>query len=101
MRIVSAAALVVLCLGLTACATGNAGVTGSPPVQEMSDARQAVAAAERAGVRSTSGSTLGRARHWLERAREHLRDGDYPAAREAARRARAYARAARTDTGSH
>ncbi len=68
-------------LFLAACAT-------SPPVQEMSDARQAIAAAEEARAADFARERLDDARRFLETAEQQLRDEQYGAARLNAIRAR-------------
>lgn len=74
-----AAFIVVSCLA--ACAT-------SPPVQEMSDARQAIAAAEEARADEFAPQTLGEARRYLLQAEEQIREGNYGPARSDAIRAK-------------
>lgn len=71
----------VLTLLVSACAT-------SPPVQEMSDARQAITAAEEASAQQFAPQTLGEAREFLQQAEEQIRQGNYGAARGSAIRAR-------------
>jgi hypothetical protein len=56
------------------------GCSGGPPVQEMSDARQAIAAARTAGVASGS-PELDAANAAITRAEDHLQAGDYTRAR--------------------
>lgn len=75
------AAAAISALLLTACAT-------SPPVQEMSDARQAIAAAEEALAEEFAPDRLGEARRFLETAEAQLRQEMYGAARFNAMRAR-------------
>ena len=65
----------MLLLGLVAC-------QASPPVQEMSDARQAITAARQAGAAETAASELTAAEAHLASAREHLTDRQYERARE-------------------
>ncbi len=65
------------------------------PVQEMSDARQAIQAAEEAGAEDHAPRMLREAREFLERAEDQLAQGAYREAREAAEQARARAIAAR------
>ena len=60
----------MLLLALAACAT-------SPPVQEMSDARQAIAAAKEAGAETYAAEQLGDAEGKLASAEEHLQSGVY------------------------
>lgn len=66
---------------LAACAT-------APPVQEMSDARQAVAAAEEAAAEELAPELLDGARRFLETAEEQLRREAYGSARMNAVRAK-------------
>lgn len=65
-----------------------AGCATSPPVQEMSDARQAIAAAEEASAADFAPQTLGEARRFLAQAEEQIRLGNYGLARSDAIRAR-------------
>ena len=68
--------LAVLCVWLcilSACA----GI----PVQEMSDARQAIQAAKEAGVEPDSQSNLHKAEQYLEEAKLALEQGEYKKAR--------------------
>lgn len=65
--------LFALSAGIAACATA--------PVQEMSDARQAIDAARDAGAASTHEADLARAQALLEEAEEALREGLYRDAR--------------------
>ena len=60
--------LVFLTGGLAGCAT-------APPVQEMSDARQAIAAAKEAGAEQLAVDELGRAETLLKKAEEFLTVG--------------------------
>ena len=69
-----------------ACAT-LAGCAGAP-LQEMSDARQAVRAAERAGAEKHAPEPLAEARQLVERARLSMQKGEYKEAREDAEKAR-------------
>jgi len=75
--------LLLAILTLAACA----GV----PVQEMSDARQAVDAARKVGAESRASKTLQSAEVFLQHAEQALQDGDYPQARKDAEAARAQA----------
>lgn len=78
------ARLVLPCLwlaALAACAT-------SPPVQEMSDARQAITAAEEAAAAERAPALLGEARRLLAEAERHLREESYGQARMNAQRAK-------------
>lgn len=74
-------AALVATLSIAACAT-------SPPVQEMSDAREAIAAAEQASADELAPGPLNDARRFLETAEQLLRDEAYGAARINAIRAR-------------
>jgi hypothetical protein len=71
-----------------------AGCAGAP-VQEMSNARQAVKAAERAGAGTAAPEVMGEARLRLKSAESHLRRGEYRDARDEAELARAKAVEAR------
>lgn len=66
---------------LVACST-------SPPVQEMSDARQAIAAAEVAEAAALAPEMLSEAQRYLAQAERHLRDEFYGSARIDAVRAK-------------
>jgi hypothetical protein len=54
------------------------------PVQEMSDARQAISSAEKAGAEVRAASDLEKARKLLKTADQRLDRGDYEGARESA-----------------
>jgi len=71
------AVAVVLLAGVGGCAT-------APPVQEMSDARQAIAAADEAGAEEFAAEQLNQARDLLSAAERYLQSGTYWAARKAA-----------------
>jgi hypothetical protein len=71
-----------------------AGCAGAP-VQEMSNARQAVKAAERAGAATVAPEAMGEARQRLKSAESHLRRGEYRDARDEAELARTKAVEAR------
>jgi hypothetical protein len=71
-----------------------AGCAGAP-VQEMSNARQAVKAAERAGAATVAPEVMGEARQRLKSAEAHLRRGEYRDARDDAELARTKAVEAR------
>jgi hypothetical protein len=73
-----------------ACLAGCAGA----PVQEMSDARQAIAAARAAGAAERAPVDLGAAQAALERAEQHLQAQEYTRARGAALEAKRRASAA-------
>jgi Domain of unknown function (DUF4398) len=66
------------------------------PVQEMSNARQAVRAAERAGATTAAPEVLGEAKELLKSAESLLRRGDYRSARDQAELARTKAVEARS-----
>lgn len=66
------------------CATG-------PPVQEMSDARQAIAAARAAGVTEAASPDLYAAQAAIVRAEKHLEAQEYVRARLAAQQAKRHA----------
>jgi len=74
--------------------TALGGCAGAP-FQEMSDARQAIRAAERAGASKYAPGELGEARQLVERARAGMQKGDYRQARDDAERAREKAMEAR------
>ena len=65
-----------------------AGCTTAPPVQEMSDARQAIIAAEAADAEQYAPTTLADARRYLDIAEQLLRDEVYGPARMNAVRAK-------------
>ena len=67
---------------------------GAAPVQEMSDARQAIAAARAAGVSEGSSLDLRAAQSDIVRAESHLQAQQYTRARLAAREAKRHAAAA-------
>lgn len=74
-------ALIVAVAWLAACAS-------SPPVQEMSDARQAITAAEAADADRHAAATIADARRYLADAELLLRNEAYGAARMNAVRAK-------------
>jgi len=74
------------------------GCSGGPPVQEMSDARQAIAAARTAGAASGSSPELDAATAAIMRAEDHLQAGEYTRARLAAMQAKHHAAAALANT---
>lgn len=74
-------AIILLTLLIASCAAG-------PPVQEMSDARQAIAAAEESDAASLAPDELNEARALLEQAETQLRARYYRLAQENAIRAR-------------
>ena len=58
------------------------------PLQEMSDARQAIRAAERAGAQQYAPDLLSEAKALVETARQDMHKGEYRTAREQADQAR-------------
>lgn len=58
------------------------------PVQQMSNARQAIAAAQAAGAARVAPAKLAAAQHWLDDAEFALKGGDYAHARQSANKAR-------------
>jgi outer membrane murein-binding lipoprotein Lpp len=79
----------VLCL--TGCPSG-------PPVQELSDARQAIAAASTAGATPSTSPDLYAAEAAITRAQTHLEAREYVRARLAAEEAKRHATAALNGT---
>jgi Domain of unknown function (DUF4398) len=73
--------LVTFTSGAVACVT-------SPPVQEMSDARQAISAAEQANAARFAPDTLGDARRYLQQAEQQLQQQAFGPARANAVRAK-------------
>jgi hypothetical protein len=71
--------LVALCIG---------GCVTAPPVQEMSDARQAIAAAEQANAGRVAADTLADARRFLAEAEQQIQEQAYGPARMNAVRAK-------------
>ena len=78
--------------GLRLLAVGLAAVAlyacAGAPVQEMSDARQALAAAEQAWTGKTPSSDMESARRFMQQAQAALDAGDFATAREDAQLAR-------------
>jgi hypothetical protein len=72
------------------------GCVAGPPVQEMSDARQAIAAARTAGATPATSSEYQSAQAAIERAEGHLQAHEYTRARLAAQAAKRHAAAALT-----
>ena len=68
-------------LSLSACET-------TPPAQEMSDARQAIAVAREAGAAEYAAFHLKAAEDYLENARLALNNGEYAVARRNAKHAK-------------
>jgi hypothetical protein len=73
---------------VTIGALSVAGCVTAPPVQEMSDARQAISAAERADAQRVAGDTLADARRFLAEAERQLQEQAYGPARLNAVRAK-------------
>lgn len=73
---------------VTACET-------APPVQEMSDARQAIAVAREAGAEIHATEDLMRAEQYMSTAERELNDENYAEARRNALQAKSTAQAAR------
>lgn len=71
----------LLSLALSACAV-------SPPVQEMSDARQAIQAAAEVDANKHAPDSMRDAEVLMGSASRHLEEGDFRAARRAALKAR-------------
>jgi hypothetical protein len=65
-----------------------AGCVTSPPVQEMSDARQAITAAEQADAARVAADTLAEARRFLAEAERQIQEEAYGPARMNAVRAK-------------
>jgi len=74
-------ALLLLCAALVSCAA-------TPPVQEMSDARQALSAAREANASRLAPVIMKKAEESMEEAARGFEQGHYLDAREAARSAR-------------
>lgn len=71
-------------MGLCLFVTVLAGCAISPPVQEMSDARQAIRAAQEVQAGKHAAATLGQAEELLTHATRSLEQGQYEDARQAA-----------------
>jgi hypothetical protein len=84
----------ILVLVGVACLLGCA---TAPPVQEMSDARQAIVAASSAGANRGSSPEYDAAQAAIARAEAHLQAGEYVRARLAALQAKRHAAAALSD----
>ena len=78
------AALALSLFAMSACET-------APPVQEMSDARQAIAVAREAGPNADAARELESAESYLESAEQELNQRNYSQARDAALEAKARA----------
>lgn len=85
--------LLVALLSLTACET-------TPPAQEMSDARQAIAVAKEAGAEEYAAFHLKAAEDYLDTAKKALDDGEYSEARRNAKHAKVKALDALKETES-
>lgn len=72
---------IALLLLIASCGSG-------PPVQEMSDARQAIAVAREAGAEERAAQQLRDAEALLDRAQQRLSDRDYDEARQNALQAK-------------
>jgi outer membrane murein-binding lipoprotein Lpp len=79
-----------------ACFAGCAGA----PVQEMSDARQAIAAAAAAGATDSNSPDYYAAQAAIARAETHLQAQEFSSAREAAKQAKGHAAAALADANT-
>jgi outer membrane murein-binding lipoprotein Lpp len=84
----------IVVLGCVACL---AGCSSGPPVQEMSDARQAIVAAQTAGATSGTSPDYAAAQAAIARAEAHLQAQEYVRARYAALQAKKHASAALAD----
>jgi hypothetical protein len=73
----------------------------NPPVQEMSDARQAIAAARTAGATPGTSPELEAAQAAIARAESHLQAQEYTRARLAALQAKRHATAAIANVQQH
>ena len=76
--------LITAVFSMSACET-------APPVQEMSDARQAIAVAKEAGAAQRAAFHLKAAEDYLESAQQALNDHSYTEARRDAKQAKAKA----------
>ena len=75
-------------LSMLTAALAVAGCVTTPPVQEMSDARQAISAAEEADAGKLAPETLGDARRFLAEAEQQIQQEAYGPARMNAVRAK-------------
>ena len=82
--LLSIAALIAVALMATACETG-------PPVQEMSDARQAITVAREAGAEEYAADDLKAAVNYLQSAESFLYEREYDLARRDALQAKSSA----------
>ena len=85
--------VLVVLFSLMACET-------TPPAQEMSDARQAIAVAKEAGAAEHAAIHLKAAEDYLESARQALDDGEFSEARRNAKHAKMKAMDALRETES-
>lgn len=90
LKLVSGSAM-VRALAIFACIFCLTGCPSGPPVQEMSDARQAITAARTAGATEASSPDLYAAQAAITRAEEHLQAQEYVRARYAAQQAKHHA----------
>ena len=81
MQMLSKGLVLAALLALAACET-------TPPAQEMSDARQAIAVAREAGAAEHAAFHLKAAEDYLESARQALNNGEYSEARRNAKQAK-------------
>jgi hypothetical protein len=87
--------LAPLLLALALLSGAVMGGCAGAPVQEMSNARQAIRAAERAGAPTVAPELMSESKQLLKSAESYLRRGDYRAARDEAELARTKAVEAR------
>ena len=78
------------------CIVVTGGCATVPPVQEMSDARQALQAARAVGAHSKAPQSYSKALTYIERAESALQIGDYYEARRQALNAKDHALEARS-----
>src|SRR5271156_261846 len=84
----------IVVLGCVACLLG---CSSGPPVQEMSDARQAIVAAQAAGATRSTSPEYAAAQAAIARAEAHLQAQEYTRARLAALQAKHHAAEALAD----
>ena len=80
--------IVILCTALLATLLMAAACETAPPVQEMSDARQAIAVAREAGAADLAAVELKAAEGFLQSAERKLNERNYPQARRDAMHAK-------------
>jgi hypothetical protein len=85
----------LLLLLATLSAVGMLAACAGAPLQEMSDARQAIRAAERAGAATHAPEPLAEAKQLVEQARSSMQKREYREARDDAEHARERAMEAR------